>query len=45
MTRLLSLAHLTAITLPPPDLIHAAADVGFDAVGLRLIANFLRWTP
>ena len=37
MTRLLSLAHLTAITLPPPDLIHAAADVGFDAVGLRLI--------
>lgn len=37
MTRLLSLAHLTAIDLPPPDLIHAAADAGFDAVGLRLI--------
>jgi sugar phosphate isomerase/epimerase len=37
MTRLLSLAHLTAIDLAPPDLIHAAADAGFDAVGLRLI--------
>lgn len=37
MTRLLSLAHLTAIDLSPPDLIHAAAAAGFDAVGLRLI--------
>lgn len=37
MTRLLSLAHLTAIDLPPPDLIHEAAGAGFDAVGLRLI--------
>ncbi len=37
MNRLLSLAHLTAIDLAPPDLIHAAADAGFDAVGLRLI--------
>ncbi|MBS0126720.1 sugar phosphate isomerase/epimerase family protein [Thetidibacter halocola] len=36
MTRLLSLAHLTAIDLAPPDLIHAAADAGLDAVGLRL---------
>lgn len=37
MTRLLSLAHLTAIDLAPPALIQAAADAGFDAVGLRLI--------
>lgn len=37
MSRLLSLAHLTAIDLPPPDLIHAAAEAGFDAVGIRLI--------
>ncbi|WP_323772404.1 sugar phosphate isomerase/epimerase [Antarctobacter sp.] len=39
--RPLSLAHLTAIDLPPPALIHAAAKAGFDAVGLRL----LRVTP
>lgn len=37
MTRLLSLAHLTAIDLAPPALIRAAARAGFDAVGLRLI--------
>lgn len=37
MTRMLSLAHLTAIDLSPPDLIHEAARAGFDAVGLRLI--------
>ena len=37
MTRPLSVAHLTAINLPPPRLIHAAARAGFDAVGLRLI--------
>ncbi|MFD1342294.1 sugar phosphate isomerase/epimerase family protein [Litorisediminicola beolgyonensis] len=37
MTRRLSLAHLTAINLPPPALIEAAARAGFDAVGLRLI--------
>lgn len=37
MSRLLSLAHLTAIGLPPPALIRAAARAGFDAVGLRLI--------
>lgn len=37
MTRMLSLAHLTAIDLAPPDLIRAAAGAGFDAVGLRLI--------
>lgn len=39
--RRLSIAHLTAITLDPPALIHAAAAAGFDAVGLRL----LRVTP
>ena len=37
MTRMLSLAHLTAIDLAPPELIRAAARTGFDAVGLRLI--------
>ncbi|MFN3937029.1 MAG: sugar phosphate isomerase/epimerase family protein [Gemmobacter sp.] len=41
MTRRLSLAHLSAIDLAPPDLIRAAAAAGFDAVGLRL----LRVTP
>jgi sugar phosphate isomerase/epimerase len=35
--RFLSLAHLTAIDLDPPALIRAAADGGFDAVGLRLL--------
>ena len=39
--RRLSVAHLTAINLPPPALIEAAAAAGFDAVGLRL----LRVTP
>lgn len=38
MARLLSLAHLTCVTLPPPELISVAARAGFDAVGLRLIA-------
>lgn len=37
MTRTLSLAHLSAISLAPPALVHAAADAGFDAVGLRLL--------
>ncbi|MGI3186665.1 sugar phosphate isomerase/epimerase family protein [Nioella aestuarii] len=37
MSRLLSVAHLTAITLDPPAFIEAAARVGFDGVGLRLI--------
>ena len=37
MTRRISLAHLTAIDLPPPRLIDAAARAGFNAVGLRLI--------
>lgn len=37
MTRRLSVAHLTAITLPPPELVEVAAAAGFDAVGLRLL--------
>lgn len=37
MKRILSLAHLTAIDVPPPELIEIAGDVGFDAVGLRLL--------
>lgn len=37
MTRRLSLAHLTAIDLAPPELIRAASAAGFDAVGLRLL--------
>ena len=41
MSRLLSVAHLTALDLPPPAFIRAAARAGFDAVGLRL----LRVTP
>lgn len=32
-----SAAHLAAIRLSPPDLIHAAADAGYDYVSLRLI--------
>ena len=36
-----SLAHLTAITLAPPDLVRVAARTGYAAVGLRL----LRVTP
>ncbi|MCA0921189.1 sugar phosphate isomerase/epimerase family protein [Pseudooceanicola nanhaiensis] len=37
MTRALTVAHLTAIDLPPPQFIEAAAEAGFDGVGLRLI--------
>lgn len=36
--RPLSLAHLTFLDLPPPTLIHLAAEAGFSSVGLRLIA-------
>jgi sugar phosphate isomerase/epimerase len=32
-----SLAHLTALSLPPPDLIRVAARTGYQTVGLRLI--------
>ncbi|MCD1618584.1 sugar phosphate isomerase/epimerase family protein [Salipiger marinus] len=38
MTRPLSVAHLTALDLPPPAFIEAAARAGFDGVGLRLLA-------
>lgn len=37
MSHRLSVAHLSAITLPPADFIHAAADAGFSGVGLRLL--------
>jgi len=37
MTRRLTVAHLTAIDLPPPAFIEAAARAGFDGVGLRLL--------
>lgn len=36
MRRRITLAHLTAIDLPPPALVAAAARAGFDGVGLRL---------
>lgn len=38
MKRTISLAHLTLLELPPPDLIRVAAEAGFASVGLRLIA-------
>lgn len=37
MARDLALAHLTTITLSPPEMIRVAARTGFQAVGLRLI--------
>ncbi|MCA0941715.1 TIM barrel protein [Salipiger pacificus] len=37
MSRKLSVAHLTAIDLAPAALIRAAAEAGFDGVGLRLL--------
>ena len=37
MKRPLSVAHLTAIDLPPPAFIEAAARAGFDGVGLRVL--------
>lgn len=33
-----SLAHLTVLGLTPPEMIRVAAECGYDAVGLRLIA-------
>lgn len=36
MTPEISLAHLTLIDVPPPQLVEIAADAGFDAVGLRI---------
>jgi sugar phosphate isomerase/epimerase len=37
MARQFSLAHLTAIQCPPPELIRIARDVGYDYVSLRVI--------
>lgn len=37
MKRYLGLAHLTALELPPAQLITAAAEAGYDGVGLRLV--------
>lgn len=37
MSRFVSVAHLTALETPPPDLIRMAADAGFHGAGLRLI--------
>lgn len=37
MTVRVSLAHLTVLGLPPPEIIGVAARTGYDAVGLRLI--------
>jgi sugar phosphate isomerase/epimerase len=34
----LSLAHLTVLSLPPPQMVRVAARTGYRAVGLRLIA-------
>lgn len=36
----LSLAHLTALELSPPDLVTAAHAAGFDAVGIRVYPGF-----
>ena len=36
-TRKFSLAHLTILEAPPPELIRIAARTGYDFVGLRLI--------
>src|ERR1700710_509836 len=33
-----SLAHLTVLSLPPPDMVRVASRSGYSAVGLRLIA-------
>ncbi len=38
MDRILSLAHLTVLSLPPPELVSVAARTGYQAVGARLIA-------
>ena len=37
MSPIYSLAHLTALSLPPPQLITLAARTGYDKVGLRLL--------
>lgn len=37
MSRQVSLAHLSMISVPPVELVRAGAEAGFDAVGLRLV--------
>ena len=37
MSRLLTLAHLTVLEMPPPAMIRMAARLGYDGVGLRLV--------
>ena len=36
MTRPIGLAHLSAMHLPPPELVEAAADCGFTSIGTRV---------
>lgn len=43
--RRFSLAHLTMLQAPPPDLIYVAAAAGYDYVGLRLIGLGLPGEP
>src|SRR3954468_9346870 len=38
MTSAFSLAHLTVLDLPPPEMVQVAARTGYTFVGLRLIA-------
>jgi sugar phosphate isomerase/epimerase len=38
MSKLLGLAHLSALDLAPPKLVSTAAEVGFSSVGIRLVA-------
>lgn len=38
MTTAFSLAHLTVLTLPPPEMLRVAARTGYRTVGLRLLA-------
>lgn len=39
MPQLFSLAHLSLLALPPPELIAVAAGAGYGAVGLRLLPS------
>ena len=37
MARLLSMAYLTAASLTPPEAVHLAAKLGYDAIGVRIM--------
>ena len=37
MTARFSLAHLTVLSLAPPEVVQAAARTGYETVGLRLL--------